>query len=108
MIRDSTMITELFSSGQAAASCWDLVLLRIQDVGYFFSLFSANLCLSLVGSAPSTLVGITLGVVLFIVAGIYECYTKRDCLFPPTMFKNVTAGKCCLDGPSLPLHLGNI
>ncbi|TEB39354.1 amino acid permease ScVBA-like protein [Coprinellus micaceus] len=42
-------------------------------------------------SSPPTLVGIILGAILLVAAGIWECYTKRECLFPPTMFRKPTA-----------------
>ncbi|KAF5356018.1 hypothetical protein D9756_004206 [Leucocoprinus leucothites] len=39
--------------------------------------------------AVSTLLLISLGLVVLICGGIYEKYTTRECLFPPTMFKDV-------------------
>ncbi|KAF6766222.1 major facilitator superfamily domain-containing protein [Ephemerocybe angulata] len=41
--------------------------------------------------SPSTLVGLVLGAILLVLAGFYECYTERDCLFPPSMFRNPAA-----------------
>ncbi|KAJ3512331.1 hypothetical protein NMY22_g15364 [Coprinellus aureogranulatus] len=42
-------------------------------------------------SSPSTLSGIILGMTLLVAAGIHERFTKRDCLFPPTLFRKPTA-----------------
>ncbi|KAF9459435.1 major facilitator superfamily domain-containing protein [Collybia nuda] len=42
-------------------------------------------------TAPSTLSLISLGIVILVCGGVYETYTTRDCLFPPSTFKNITA-----------------
>jgi len=47
---------------------------------------------AVIGLAVSTLLLISLGVIVLICGGIYEKYTTRECLFPPTMFKDLTAG----------------
>lgn len=41
--------------------------------------------------AVSTLLLISLGLLVLLSGGIYEKYTTRECLFPPTMFKDPTA-----------------
>lgn len=45
----------------------------------------------LAGKAPSTIVLIILGVIILVCGSVYEAYTTRDSLFPPSMFKNLTA-----------------
>lgn len=44
-----------------------------------------------IGTAPSTLVLITSGILVLVCGGCYEKYTTRDCLFPPSTFSNPTA-----------------
>ncbi|KAA1468533.1 hypothetical protein DENSPDRAFT_472383 [Dentipellis sp. KUC8613] len=41
-------------------------------------------------TSPSTLALIIVGLLAFIIAGVYETKTKRDALFPPAAFKNPT------------------
>jgi len=45
-----------------------------------------------IGLAVSTLLLISLGLTVLICGGVYEKYTTRECLFPPAMFKDLTAG----------------
>ncbi|KAE9410733.1 amino acid permease ScVBA-like protein [Gymnopus androsaceus JB14] len=40
---------------------------------------------------PSTIVLIISGLLILVCGSVYEAYTTRDSLFPPTMFKNLTA-----------------
>lgn len=40
-----------------------------------------------------------LGVAILVCGGFYETYTTRDCLFPPSTFKNITAGSLFLLHP---------
>ncbi|TFK20136.1 MFS general substrate transporter [Coprinopsis marcescibilis] len=42
-------------------------------------------------TSPLTLTTIILGFLILIGAGFHERYTKRECLFPPTMFQDPTA-----------------
>ncbi len=44
------------------------------------------------GLAASTLLLICLGLVVLLGGAIYERYTSRDCLFPPTAFTDLTTG----------------
>lgn len=58
--------------------------------------FQKNLRTALIeqtGTAPSTLLLISLGLVVLVCGGFYEVYTKREALFPPTTFKDLSAGK---------------
>jgi len=45
-----------------------------------------------IGLAVSTLLLISLGLIVLICGGIYEKCTTRECLFPPAIFKDLTAG----------------
>jgi len=44
------------------------------------------------GAAPSTLSLIIFGPVVLACGSLYELYTTRDALFPPTAFKDMTTG----------------
>lgn len=46
-----------------------------------------------IGTAPSTLILIILGILVLLCGGIYEVRTKRDALFPVTVFTDPTASK---------------
>ena len=45
-----------------------------------------------VGKSATTITSLSLGSVTLISAGLYESWTKRDCLFPPSAFTDSTAG----------------
>ncbi|KAJ3973182.1 major facilitator superfamily domain-containing protein [Lentinula raphanica] len=69
------------------------------DFGGLFSFMGGTCCIvvgfsfaSTIGwGSPLTIVLIILGLVILGCGSIYEAHTTRDSLFPPTMFKNVTA-----------------
>ncbi|KAF5377427.1 hypothetical protein D9615_005144 [Tricholomella constricta] len=42
-------------------------------------------------AAPSTVVLIILGLIVLVCGGVYEAHTSRECLFPPSTFKDLTA-----------------
>src|SRR2546429_508610 len=61
--------------------------------GFYFSLFHVGLNeIYRSGLAPTTLLLILLGLAVLICGGVYEKYTSRECLFPPTMFTDLTTG----------------
>lgn len=45
------------------------------------------------GASPPTLCLIILGLMIFIIGGMYDVRTKRDALFPPAVFTDLTIGK---------------
>ncbi|TFY65274.1 hypothetical protein EVG20_g5658 [Dentipellis fragilis] len=76
---------------------WRAFVSRFDFLGLF--LFIIGSCCVIVGfsfastygwTSPSTLTLIIVGLLAFIIAGVYETKTKRDALFPPAAFKNPT------------------
>ncbi|GAW04732.1 amino acid permease -like protein [Lentinula edodes] len=74
-------------------------LIRRFDFGGLI-LFMGGTCCIVVGfsfvtsngwNSPVTIVLIVLGLLILVCGSIYEANTTRDSLFPPTMFKNITA-----------------
>ena len=69
----------------------------LQSWAVSFNLVSSIDCLIKLapGTAPSTLSLIIVGLVVLFCGGIYEVRTKRDALFPVTVFKDSTASELC-------------
>ncbi|KAJ4489595.1 major facilitator superfamily domain-containing protein [Lentinula edodes] len=74
-------------------------LIRRFDFGGLI-LFMGGTCCIVVGfsfvtsngwNSPVTIVLIVMGLLILVCGSIYEAHTTRDSLFPPTMFKNITA-----------------
>jgi len=72
-----------------------LALALLQSWAVSFNLASSIDCLIKLtpGTAPSTLSLIIVGLVVLFCGGIYEVRTKRDALFPVTVFKDSTASE---------------
>ncbi|KAF8898411.1 amino acid permease ScVBA-like protein [Infundibulicybe gibba] len=84
--------------GKSSAASW-CKMAKTFDFGGLCLFMSGTSCI-IVGfsfasdngwSAPSTILLISLGFVILGCGGVYETYTKRDCLFPPSTFRNRTA-----------------
>ncbi|KAF9073817.1 major facilitator superfamily domain-containing protein [Rhodocollybia butyracea] len=88
---------QLSSSRQTDASY--SLLKRFDFIG--LTMFMAGTCCIVVGfsfatgnggwKSPSTIVLIILGLIILVFGSLYETYTTRDSLFPPTIFKSRTA-----------------
>ncbi|KAH9947709.1 amino acid permease ScVBA-like protein [Amylocystis lapponica] len=63
---------------------------RTFDFFGFCIVIGFNLAADIGWSAPSTLNLIIIGLVVLVGGGLYEVRTKRDALFPPIMFKDLT------------------
>ncbi|KAJ3514608.1 hypothetical protein NLJ89_g2279 [Agrocybe chaxingu] len=84
---------------RSSNASWRLFLQKFDFLGLF--LFMTGTSCIIIGfsfanengwSSPSTLSLIVIGVCVLVAGGVYENYTTKDCLFPPTAFRDLTAG----------------
>ncbi|TFY57163.1 hypothetical protein EVJ58_g7195 [Rhodofomes roseus] len=86
--------------GRSTDVTWGLLWKTFDFHGLFFFM-AASSCIviglnvsSAIGwTSPLTLCLIILGLVIFIIGGMYDVRTKRNALFPPAVFTDLTIGK---------------
>lgn len=82
-------------SWPAPVASWSASLLQPTTAVSLFPVLAFSEILTSIqskGTAVSTLLLIILGVVVLICGGFYEMRTKREALFPPAAFNNLTTG----------------